>query len=48
MYNQLIELAINRDNAYVSSPAGQEVQKKLWDETIAEISQLTTLPLEFK
>jgi len=44
----LMDKTIAGDNAYVSSPAGQEVQKKLWDETIAEISQLTTLPPEFK
>lgn len=36
------------NNEYVSSAAGQEVQKKLWEETLAELSQLTTLPSEFK
>ncbi|GAM36187.1 hypothetical protein TCE0_018f05084 [Talaromyces pinophilus] len=36
------------DSEYVSSAAGQEVQKKLWEETMAELSQLTTLPPQFK
>ncbi|OQE41033.1 hypothetical protein PENCOP_c005G08551 [Penicillium coprophilum] len=34
--------------AFIQSPAGQEIQKKLWEETIAEIGQLTTLPAELK
>ncbi|KAH8698356.1 putative short-chain dehydrogenase/reductase family protein [Talaromyces proteolyticus] len=44
----LTDKSIADDNPYVSSPAGQEVQKKLWEETVTEISQLITLPLEFK
>lgn len=36
------------DSEYVSSAAGQEVQKKLWEETMAELSELTTLPPQFK
>ncbi|KAE8553201.1 hypothetical protein EYB25_004583 [Talaromyces marneffei] len=39
---------ITVDNEYISSSAGQETQKKLWEETIAELSQLTTLPPQFK
>ncbi|KAJ5490654.1 Short-chain dehydrogenase/reductase SDR [Penicillium expansum] len=35
-------------SAFIQSPAGQEIQKKLWQETIAEIGTLTTLPAEFK
>ncbi|KAJ5827856.1 Short-chain dehydrogenase/reductase SDR [Penicillium robsamsonii] len=34
--------------AFIQSPAGQEIQKKLWKETIAEIGKLTALPTEFK
>ncbi|KAJ6032758.1 hypothetical protein N7540_003490 [Penicillium herquei] len=33
--------------AFIRSQAGQEIQKKLWEETMAEISTLTTLPKEF-
>jgi hypothetical protein len=31
-------------SAFIKSPAGQEIQKKLWEETIAEIGTLTPLP----
>lgn len=34
--------------AFIQSPVGQEIQKKLWEETIAEMGTLTTLPSEFK
>ncbi|CEL03854.1 hypothetical protein ASPCAL04993 [Aspergillus calidoustus] len=33
---------------YIVSAAGQQVQKKLWEETIAEMSRLITLPVVFK
>ncbi|KAJ0423206.1 hypothetical protein BJY00DRAFT_321900 [Aspergillus carlsbadensis] len=33
---------------YIMSSAGQEVQKKLWEETVAEMGRLTTLPAAFK
>jgi hypothetical protein len=39
---------LTSNNEYISSSAGQEVQKKLWEETVAELSRLTTLPPEFK
>ncbi|KAJ5951555.1 Short-chain dehydrogenase/reductase SDR [Penicillium vulpinum] len=40
--------AIEEKGAFIQSPAGQEIQKKLWDETIAEMGKLTTLPFELK
>jgi hypothetical protein len=36
-----------RKAPYILSPAGEEVQGKLWEETIAEMSKLTTLPALF-
>ncbi|RMZ77834.1 hypothetical protein DV737_g4175, partial [Chaetothyriales sp. CBS 132003] len=33
-----------KPSAYIMSSAGQEVEKKLWTETLAEMSKLTTLP----
>ncbi|PWY94565.1 NAD(P)-binding protein [Aspergillus sclerotioniger CBS 115572] len=33
---------------YIMSPEGQEVQRKVWDETMVEMSKLTTLPAEFR
>ncbi|KAJ5708758.1 hypothetical protein N7488_008559 [Penicillium malachiteum] len=33
---------------FIQSPAGQKIQKKLWEETMAEMSTLTTLPKEFE
>ncbi|KAE8381500.1 hypothetical protein BDV26DRAFT_278711 [Aspergillus bertholletiae] len=32
---------------YLLSPAGQAVQKKLWEETVEELGRLTSLPSEF-
>ncbi|EED18014.1 short-chain dehydrogenase/reductase family protein, putative [Talaromyces stipitatus ATCC 10500] len=42
----LIDKDIASESQYISSPAGQEVQKKIWEETIEELSRLTTLPPE--
>ncbi|EKV11534.1 Short-chain dehydrogenase/reductase SDR [Penicillium digitatum] len=39
---------ISDKTAFIQSPVGQEIQKKLWEETIAEMGRLTTLPAEFK
>ncbi|EAW09505.1 uncharacterized protein ACLA_037100 [Aspergillus clavatus NRRL 1] len=44
----LMDKAIVDKAAFVKSAAGQEIQRKLWEETVAEMSQLTTLPVEFK
>ncbi|KAL3492158.1 NAD(P)-binding protein [Aspergillus germanicus] len=33
---------------YITSPAGHDVKNKLWKETIAEMSRLTTLPNDFR
>ncbi|CAI7587229.1 unnamed protein product [Penicillium pancosmium] len=44
----LKDKAIADKSRYISSPAGQEAQKKLWGETIAEMSKLTSLPVEFQ
>ncbi|KAJ5910495.1 hypothetical protein N7504_005138 [Penicillium tannophilum] len=35
-------------SAFIQSAKGQEIQKKLWEGTVAEMNQLTTLPAEFK
>ncbi|KAJ5605718.1 short-chain dehydrogenase/reductase family protein [Penicillium lagena] len=32
---------------YIRSPAGQEVQRKLWVETMEEMQKLTSLPVQF-
>ncbi|KAL4967235.1 uncharacterized protein BDV14DRAFT_207684 [Aspergillus stella-maris] len=44
----LIDKAIADKTAYIVSPAGQEVQGKLWEETIKEMNKLTSLPAEFQ
>jgi hypothetical protein len=35
-----------RKAAFIKSPAGQEIQSKLWAETIAEMKTLVDLPAE--
>lgn len=37
-----------RKAAFIKSPAGQEIQRKLWAETIAETKGLVDLPVEFE
>jgi hypothetical protein len=37
-----------RKAPYIVSAAGQQVQRKLWEETIAEMGRLITLPAVFK
>ncbi|QKX54305.1 uncharacterized protein TRUGW13939_01391 [Talaromyces rugulosus] len=44
----LIDKTITDKGTYIKSPEGQEVQKKLWDETIVELRKLTTLPAELQ
>ncbi|OJJ67829.1 hypothetical protein ASPBRDRAFT_134694 [Aspergillus brasiliensis CBS 101740] len=43
----LIDKTIVDKSPIVTSPMGQEIQKKLWEETISELSKLTTLPPQF-
>ena len=35
-----------RVNQYITSPAGKELSQKLWNETMAEMAKLTTIPAE--
>ncbi|GKZ39673.1 hypothetical protein AbraIFM66950_000890 [Aspergillus brasiliensis] len=44
----LYDKTITDKSATVTSPMGQEIQKKLWDETIVEVGKLTTLPPQFR
>ncbi|CAG8908829.1 unnamed protein product [Penicillium egyptiacum] len=44
----LNDKTISDQSVFIKSPAGQEIQKKLWEETIAEIGTVTPLPAEFK
>ncbi|CRG86473.1 hypothetical protein PISL3812_03479 [Talaromyces islandicus] len=44
----LLDKDISDDSQYISSPTGKELQKKLWDETAAELGQLMTLPPGFR
>lgn len=37
-----------RKAAFIKSPTGQEIQSKLWAETIAEMKGLVDLPVEFE
>ena len=37
-----------RKAAFIKSPAGQEIQSKLWAETIAEMKTLVDLPVEYE
>jgi hypothetical protein len=45
--NAMANLA-GRKAPYIMSAAGQDVQRKLWEETIAEMSRLIKLPAVFK
>lgn len=39
---------LNRVSKYIRSEAGREVQEKLWDETMVELREITTLPEELR
>ncbi|PYH64560.1 short-chain dehydrogenase/reductase family protein [Aspergillus vadensis CBS 113365] len=43
----LADKVITDKPAIVTSPMGQEIQTKLWEETVTELSKLTTLPPQF-
>jgi hypothetical protein len=40
-------LSLYRKSKYLQSETGQEIQRKLWDETVVEMKKLATLPSEF-
>lgn len=42
----MINPCVGRPSAYISSPAGKEVQRQLWPETLDEISKYCVLPPE--
>ncbi|KAJ5894562.1 hypothetical protein N7495_006253 [Penicillium taxi] len=44
----LMDKTISNPTAFIESSTGQEIQKTLWKEKIAEMSSLTILPAEFK
>ncbi|KAJ5537721.1 hypothetical protein N7494_007200 [Penicillium frequentans] len=44
----LNDKTIASKSAFIQSAKGQEIQKKLWEGTVAEMNKLTTLPAEFK
>ncbi|KAL3459025.1 hypothetical protein BJX64DRAFT_291568 [Aspergillus heterothallicus] len=44
----LDDTTIAEQSTYIKSAEGQEVQKRVWDETVAEMGRLTTLPAEFR
>ncbi|KAL2842912.1 hypothetical protein BJY01DRAFT_199526 [Aspergillus pseudoustus] len=43
-----IDKTVAEKSPYIVSPAGQEVEKTVWDATMAEMGKLTTLPAEFQ